>query len=172
MTVLLKVVSYGSQSAPQLGSLAPYAPIGAYPGCFERSSNWPTASEFEHCDKADAEQLPRRESSCRFQVTEGVALGLSNTKSAPGNAAPFVPDHRKSPEAPSPPLPAITTQTMPITSIEADIIFNRASVALAKSQRLIASWLPPPTASELAAAKSAEQVERDEQEMFTPVPEL
>ncbi|MCJ1272030.1 hypothetical protein MMC22_011936 [Lobaria immixta] len=61
---------------------------------------------------------------------------------------------------------------MPSPPSEADIIFNRASVALAKSQRLIASWLPPPTASELANAKSEEDVEREEQEMFTPVPEV
>ena len=55
---------------------------------------------------------------------------------------------------------------------EADIIFNRASVALAESQRLVASWLPPPTASDLLHAKSAEELEREEQELFTPVPEL
>ena len=55
---------------------------------------------------------------------------------------------------------------------EADILFNRASIALAKSQRLIASWLPPPTHSELANTKSEEQIEKEEQEMFTPVPEL
>lgn len=59
---------------------------------------------------------------------------------------------------------------MPTIPSEADIIFNRASVALAKSQRLIASWLPPP--SELTNAKSDAEMEREEQEMFTPVPEL
>lgn len=61
--------------------------------------------------------------------------------------------------------------TMPKPPSEADIIFNRAAVALAKSQRLIASWLPPPTASELANAKTEEELEREEQEIFTPVPE-
>lgn len=59
----------------------------------------------------------------------------------------------------------------PSTS-EADIIFNRAALALAKSQRLISSWLPPPTAAETASAKTAEEIEREEQEMFTPLPEL
>lgn len=58
---------------------------------------------------------------------------------------------------------------MPDQSSEADIIFNRASVALARSQRLIASWLPP---SELANAKSEEEVEKEEQEIFKPEPEL
>jgi hypothetical protein len=55
---------------------------------------------------------------------------------------------------------------------EADIVFNRASVALAKQQRLIASWLPPRTAEEASNAKSAKELELEEQEMFAPVPEL
>ena len=55
---------------------------------------------------------------------------------------------------------------------EADIVFNRASVALAKNQRLIASWLPPRTAAELSSAKTVEEFEREEEEMFAPVPEL
>ncbi|MCJ1379817.1 hypothetical protein MMC17_002920 [Xylographa soralifera] len=58
------------------------------------------------------------------------------------------------------------------TTSEADIIFNRANVALAKSQRLIASWLPPRTEEELRNVKSEEEVEREEHEMFAPVPEL
>ncbi|KAI9875421.1 MAG: hypothetical protein M1830_008482 [Pleopsidium flavum] len=61
---------------------------------------------------------------------------------------------------------------MPTSTTEADIIFNKASVALARSQRLIASWLPPRTAEELGNTKSEEEIEREEQEMFTPVPEL
>jgi hypothetical protein len=55
---------------------------------------------------------------------------------------------------------------------EADIIFNRANVALAKSQRLIASWLPPPTEEELRTAKSPEEIEQEEAELFVPIPEL
>lgn len=55
---------------------------------------------------------------------------------------------------------------------EADVIFNRANVALAKSQRLVASWLPPRTEAELQSSKSEEQIEKEEQELFTPVPEL
>ncbi|MCJ1431043.1 hypothetical protein MMC27_000393 [Xylographa pallens] len=58
------------------------------------------------------------------------------------------------------------------TTSEADIIFNRANVALAKSQRLIASWLPPRTEEELRNVKSDEEIEREEQETFAPVPEL
>ena len=61
---------------------------------------------------------------------------------------------------------------MPVQPSEADIIFNRASVALAKSQRLIASWLPPKTPEELANIKSEEELENEEKEIFTPVPEL
>lgn len=61
---------------------------------------------------------------------------------------------------------------MPAQPSETDIIFNRASVALAKSQRLIASWLPPKTPEELANTKSEEELENEEKEIFTPVPEL
>ncbi|KAL9597332.1 MAG: hypothetical protein Q9219_005198 [cf. Caloplaca sp. 3 TL-2023] len=55
---------------------------------------------------------------------------------------------------------------------QADIIFNRANVALAKTQRLVASWLPPPTEDEVKNAKTEAEIEREEQEIFTPVPEL
>jgi hypothetical protein len=55
---------------------------------------------------------------------------------------------------------------------EAEIIFSRASVALAKSQRLIASWLPPPTDEELRNTKSEEELEREEAEIFKAEPEL
>jgi hypothetical protein len=55
---------------------------------------------------------------------------------------------------------------------EGDIIFNRANVALAKHQRLVASWLPPKTEAELANTKSQEELDREEEEMFAPVPEL
>jgi hypothetical protein len=55
---------------------------------------------------------------------------------------------------------------------EGDIVFNRASVALAKQQRLIASWLPPRTAEEASNSKTTEELEREEQEMFAPIPEL
>lgn len=70
--------------------------------------------------------------------------------------------------------PALLTAMMPesTSTSEADIIFNRANVALAKSQRLIASWLPPRTEEELRNAKSDEQIEKEEAELFTPVPEL
>lgn len=55
---------------------------------------------------------------------------------------------------------------------EADIIFNRANVALARSQRLVASWLPPKTDEELANSnKTEEELQREEDELFTPVPE-
>ncbi|KZF22788.1 hypothetical protein L228DRAFT_238696 [Xylona heveae TC161] len=60
---------------------------------------------------------------------------------------------------------------MPATTSEADIVFNRANVALAKSQRLIASWLPPKTSDESANAKTEEDLDREEQEIFTPVPD-
>lgn len=54
---------------------------------------------------------------------------------------------------------------------EAEVIFNRASLALAKSQRLIASWLPPKSQVAAAAAKTEEELDREESEIFSPVPE-
>jgi hypothetical protein len=55
---------------------------------------------------------------------------------------------------------------------EADIISNRINVRHADKLRLIASWLPAPTAEELSSAKSQEELEQEEKEMFAPVPEL
>ncbi|WEW59396.1 hypothetical protein PRK78_004867 [Emydomyces testavorans] len=54
---------------------------------------------------------------------------------------------------------------------EAEVIFNRANVALARSQRLIASWLPPKTPEEKANEKTEDELQREEDEIFTPVPE-
>lgn len=54
-----------------------------------------------------------------------------------------------------------------------DIILNRANVALARSQRLVASWLPAQTPEEKSSnnTKSEEELQREENEIFTPVPE-
>ncbi|KAL1865988.1 hypothetical protein Plec18167_009238 [Paecilomyces lecythidis] len=58
------------------------------------------------------------------------------------------------------------------TSNEADVIFNRANIALARSQRLVASWLPPKSDEDLAEqSKSEEELQREEDEIFTAVPE-
>lgn len=56
---------------------------------------------------------------------------------------------------------------------EAEIIFNRANVALARSQRLVASWLPLGADEKQKGETEADQAElqRLEDEMFTPVPE-
>ena len=58
------------------------------------------------------------------------------------------------------------------TPSEIDIWFNHASVALAKSERLVAGLLPPPTETELRNAKTQEQIQKEEQEMFTVAPDL
>lgn len=55
---------------------------------------------------------------------------------------------------------------------EADIIFNRANVALARSQRLIQSWLPSKTPEEQAATKSDQELLEEDKELFKPTPEL
>ena len=54
---------------------------------------------------------------------------------------------------------------------EADIVFNRANLALARHKKLVASWLPP-LPNEQANQKSADELDKDEEEMFAPVPEL
>lgn len=62
-------------------------------------------------------------------------------------------------------------QTMS-SQTESDVILNRANIALARSQRLVASWLPAQTAEEVArSTKSEEELQREEDEIFTPVPE-
>jgi hypothetical protein len=52
---------------------------------------------------------------------------------------------------------------------EADIVFARAQVAHAKMQRLVASWLPSRPAEEL---KTEEELQKEDEEMFKPIPEL
>ncbi|EED18364.1 conserved hypothetical protein [Talaromyces stipitatus ATCC 10500] len=55
---------------------------------------------------------------------------------------------------------------------EADIIFNRANIALARSQRLVASWLPPRTTSEQSNELGGNKDdEKDDDEIFVAVPE-
>jgi hypothetical protein len=60
---------------------------------------------------------------------------------------------------------------MALSKSESDVILNRANVALARSQRLVASWLPEKTTSELENTKSEEEIQREEDAIFTAVPE-
>ena len=55
---------------------------------------------------------------------------------------------------------------------EGDVLLNRINIALAKSQRQIASWLPPRKEEELASLTTEEDIEKEEQEMFIPTPEV
>lgn len=58
---------------------------------------------------------------------------------------------------------------------EAEVIFNRANVALARSQRLVASWLNSSTSSSSNDRENQEADTKDDDddddEIFTPVPE-
>ncbi|KAL4888557.1 hypothetical protein BDV59DRAFT_211049 [Aspergillus ambiguus] len=63
------------------------------------------------------------------------------------------------------------TPTMSISKSETEVILNKANVALARSQRLVASWLPPPTSDELSHTKSEAELQREEDEIFIAVPE-
>ncbi|KAJ6080007.1 hypothetical protein N7467_009760 [Penicillium canescens] len=60
---------------------------------------------------------------------------------------------------------------MSLSKSESDVILNRANVALSRSQRLVASWLPQQTNDELANTKTDEELQREEDEIFTAVPE-
>lgn len=60
---------------------------------------------------------------------------------------------------------------MSLSKSESDVILNRANVALTRSQRLVSSWLPAQTEDELANAKTEEELQREEDEIFTAVPE-
>ena len=55
---------------------------------------------------------------------------------------------------------------------EADVVFNRANLALARHKKLVSSWLPPLSKEQVANQKSSEELEKEEEEMFAPVPEL
>ncbi|CAG8109270.1 unnamed protein product [Penicillium salamii] len=50
---------------------------------------------------------------------------------------------------------------------ESDVILNRANVALSRSQRLVASWLPQTD----SPTKTDEELQKEEDEIFTAVPE-
>lgn len=60
---------------------------------------------------------------------------------------------------------------MSMSQSETDVILNKANLALARSQRLVASWLPPQTSEEVANFKSEEELQREEDDIFTAVPE-
>jgi len=59
-------------------------------------------------------------------------------------------------------------------TLESDILLNKTNLLIAQNQRLVASWLPlKRKAEELQHARSKEEIESEEQEMFsTPMPEL
>ncbi|KAL2866833.1 DUF3245 domain-containing protein [Aspergillus lucknowensis] len=60
---------------------------------------------------------------------------------------------------------------MSLSKSETDIILNKANIALARSQRLVASWLPAQTSEDQAHTKTDEELQREEDEVFTAVPE-
>ncbi|KAJ5895415.1 hypothetical protein N7495_007106 [Penicillium taxi] len=60
---------------------------------------------------------------------------------------------------------------MSLSKSESDVILNRANVALSRSQRLVASWLPAQTADEQSNPKTEEELQREEDEIFTAIPE-
>lgn len=60
---------------------------------------------------------------------------------------------------------------MSLSKSDTDIILNKANIALARSQRLVASWLPSEIATDQGNVKNDSEVQREEDEIFTAVPE-
>lgn len=58
----------------------------------------------------------------------------------------------------------------PPPTVDADVIQNKLNVLFANQQRLLASWLPPRTEEELTKSKSQEEIEKEEEAIFAPVP--
>lgn len=60
---------------------------------------------------------------------------------------------------------------MSLSKSDTDIILNKANIALARSQRLVASWLPFEITTDQGNVKNDSDVQREEDEIFTAVPE-
>lgn len=61
--------------------------------------------------------------------------------------------------------------TMALSKTESDIFANKTNILLAKSQRQIASWLPPRTARDKSSVQLEEETE-DGEEDFSVAPEV
>ncbi|KAL4734956.1 hypothetical protein BDV11DRAFT_43904 [Aspergillus similis] len=59
---------------------------------------------------------------------------------------------------------------MSLSKADADVILNKANIALARSQRLVASWLPAAPATDNNNEKADAELQKEE-EIFTAVPE-
>lgn len=60
----------------------------------------------------------------------------------------------------------------PQRSVEADVILNRASLALAKSERLIATWLPAQMPQKAVSSKMGDGLDEEDSKAFSSLPEL
>jgi hypothetical protein len=60
---------------------------------------------------------------------------------------------------------------MSLSKADTDVILNKANIALARSQRLVASWLPAAPATGENNAKADAELQKEEEEIFTAVPE-
>ncbi|KAL3441911.1 hypothetical protein BJX65DRAFT_321967 [Aspergillus insuetus] len=82
--------------------------------------------------------------------------------------------HQQGPYSTRPKITPRNQEKMSLSKSETDIILNKANIALARSQRLVASWLPVQQTSaeqDLSNAKTDEELQREEDEVFTAVPE-
>ncbi|KAL4877280.1 hypothetical protein BJY04DRAFT_222227 [Aspergillus karnatakaensis] len=60
---------------------------------------------------------------------------------------------------------------MSLSKSDTEIILNKANIALARSQRLVASWLPTQPQTDDRNAKTVAELQQEEDEVFTAVPE-
>jgi hypothetical protein len=58
------------------------------------------------------------------------------------------------------------------TPTDADVVFNRANIALAHSQRLVQSWLPTKTGHDAQPQKTQQELLKEDEDLFKPTPEL
>ena len=56
------------------------------------------------------------------------------------------------------------------TTTDADVIQNRINLLLVNQKRLLQSWLPPLSVEEGANVKSVDEMEREEDAIFRPMP--
>jgi len=52
------------------------------------------------------------------------------------------------------------------------LLFAQAALSLSRTQRLVSSWLPPPTEAELKAARAPSDHEKEDDGIFTASNEL
>ena len=69
-------------------------------------------------------------------------------------------------------MTAPTAQASEQPAPDIDALLNRANLALARSRRVVASWLPQRAPAPADGAQASEGEDDEDEETFKPVPEL